>query len=224
MAQSGEAVERGRAVERIEVDVHDREAPRLAPHRREHALQVTLGADLVAVSAPEHFRQQVIRPFVHVVVGALVDETLGGIAAVVQHEHERAGPVPRQRRQLEAGHLEGAVADHHDRPEVRPRHLRAERGGDGEAHRRVVGGAQELRALMDRQVGRAEEAVADVADDDGARVEEAVQSLEEAPHGDGCLRAGAESGERTLPARRTWRRRRATRARPVRNSPSGTSS
>src|SRR5204863_457089 len=53
-------------------------------------------------------------------------------------------------------------------------------GGDGEAHRVVVGGADEFGPLMRRQLAGGEESVADVGNDDRVVVDLLVEAVHDA--------------------------------------------
>ena len=46
-----------------------------------------------------------------------MQKSLGAVAAVVEHDHDRRKLVADERRQLHAGHLKRAVADDHHRPQ-----------------------------------------------------------------------------------------------------------
>ena len=85
--------------------------------------------------------------------------------------------VPHEGRELHAGHLERAVADDRHDARVGPGDVDAERRRHGEAHRRVVGRAEELGLAVRGQLGRAEQRVADVGDDDRAVVELLVEPV-----------------------------------------------
>ncbi len=81
--------------------------------------------------------------------------------------------------ELGAGHLKGAVADEDDGTQAGACHLGAKGGGDAEAHGSIVGGGEEFGSPMDDEVNGAEEAGADVADDDHVVAQQIVQPAEE---------------------------------------------
>ena len=84
------------------------------------------------------------------------EETFGGVAVVVQDGDHGAEPVVRDRRELHPRHLERAVADDDERPEAGVGDARPDRRRDGEAHRGVIGGADEFGVPAHRHVGRAD--------------------------------------------------------------------
>mmetsp|Transcript_10882 Transcript_10882/g.19059 ORF Transcript_10882/g.19059 Transcript_10882/m.19059 type:complete len:255 (-) Transcript_10882:1225-1989(-) len=68
----------------------------------------------VRVAVGEGVDEGLVVPVLDVVVRAVVDLDLDGVAAVVQQEDDRVLPVPDHRRHLLRRHLEGAVADEGD--------------------------------------------------------------------------------------------------------------
>ena len=75
-----------------------------------------------------------------VVEGAVDDGPLGAVAVVVEHEHDRVEPVRDGRRQVHAGHLEGAVAGEDDGAAPAAGQACARGGGDREPHAHVEAG------------------------------------------------------------------------------------
>ena len=82
-------------------------------------------------------------------------------------------------RKFHAGHLEGAVAHQHDRPQLGPGDHHAQRRRHGKAHRRVIGRADELGLPVDHQVAGGEQGVARVGDDHHRLVQRLVQPGDE---------------------------------------------
>ena len=104
--------------------------------------------------------------------------------------------MPHQVRELHAGHLKRAVADNRHTRAIGPGDVDAERRRHGEAHRRVVGRADELGLAAGGELGRAEQRVADVGDHDRAIVELLVEPVDQPRDGDAVVRP---QRERLLP-------------------------
>ena len=56
-----------------------------------------------------------------------VEQPLGAVAAIVEHDHDRGEFVPHEIREFHAGHLKRAVADDGHDASCRPGHVDAER-------------------------------------------------------------------------------------------------
>ena len=147
-------------------------------------------------------------------------------------------PIARDGAELHAAHLERAVADEHDRAEPRQGRGDAEHRRHGKPERAVVGRPEEADAVLDMEIGRAEQRVAGIGDHDVVLLEERVDLGEERldphrrirpapPERDGWRarrerrRASASRGRRgprrSPPCGR--RHRRGTRRRPGRATP-----
>src|SRR6185369_1299558 len=98
------------------------------------------------------------------VEAAVADFAHGAVAVVVEDEDDGAQAQAHGGGELGAGHLECAVAHQDDGAQLRVGDGDANGCGDGEAHRQVVGGGDELGALAGADADRAKEAVADVGD------------------------------------------------------------
>src|SRR5690606_34024622 len=83
--------------------------------------------------------------------GALELRDLGELA-VAEHDCDDGDLVLYGGQQLEAGHEERAVAGQRDDGRVRAGELRADRGGDGVAHARVVDGREEPARPVETEV------------------------------------------------------------------------
>ena len=114
---------------------------------------------------PEDLRDFVVGPIEDVVERSFEQESLGRVAVVVEDHHDRVEAVSRDRRELHAGHLERTVAHDDQDPRIGVGHAGSDRRRNAEAHRRVIGRAEELGVPVHLEVGRAEEGIADVGDD-----------------------------------------------------------
>ena len=74
-------------------------------------------------------------------------------------------------REFHAGHLKGTVADENDGTAVGCRNVDSDRCGDRKTHRRVIGRTKEFGFAIDRQIGRTEQTIPHVCDDDHGFVE-----------------------------------------------------
>ena len=168
------------------MDVEQAHAAAVGQGAQRGAVELAFGADLVAAAAAENLRQLVVLPGLDVVelVVAGVQQPLGAVALVVQHDDDRVEAVADDGRQFHAGHLERPVAHQHDRPQVGPGDHRAQRRRHGKAHRRVVGRADELRLPVDHQLAGGEQGVARIGNHHHRLVQRLVQPGDQPPDGD----------------------------------------
>ena len=100
-------------------------------------LQFTFGLDLATPAPTEDLRQPMILPHLEIVVRAVIKDAFDLVAIIVDQKDNRIEPVPDERGDFLAGHLEGAVAHKDEGPVVRGGQLGAQRRRHGVAEREV---------------------------------------------------------------------------------------
>jgi hypothetical protein len=145
----------------------------------ESLVQVSFGVDYKPAAGAEHLGQPAVFPGPQIVVGPILHVPFGAVPAIVEHDDDRIQAIPRDGGQFHAGHLKSAIAHQHQGTQLGIGHLRADRRRHGKTHRRVISRAEKFRAMPDEQVGRAEQRIADVADDDDVGRQERVQPFEQ---------------------------------------------
>ena len=90
-----------------------------------------------------------VLPGIDIQEWTVVEGSLRAITPVARDDDDGIEAKSNHRGQLDAGHLKRGVAAQNQRPPLRVRQLRADRGRDGESDRRVEGGCVELRHGVD---------------------------------------------------------------------------
>src|SRR2546428_403472 len=133
----GQALQRGRAIHRVEVHVEQAETFLVAFGDKKRLIELLLGFHHKTPAGAQHFGDATVIPCEQIVVWAVLDVALRAVAAIVQHDDNRVQSVAHGGGEFHAGHLERAVADQHQRTRFWLGHLDADAGGHSESHRRV---------------------------------------------------------------------------------------
>ena len=144
------------------MNVQNAEGVLIGKRSLEGLLQLAFGVNLKPQPCAEQFWHLVVLPVVNVVKRAFLNESLCGIALVIQHHDNRIEFLPNRRGQFHAGHLKSPVTDQDQWSELSIGDLHANTGGNREAHGCVVGGAQKFGVLSDRKIGSREERISRV--------------------------------------------------------------
>lgn len=105
-------------IEWIEMHVEEAERFFVAESGMQRLIQFPFRADFESPAAAEQIGQSMIVPVENIVEGAILNESLGGVTFVVEHDDDGIEIVPQNCREFEAGHLKGAIAYENNRPEI----------------------------------------------------------------------------------------------------------
>src|SRR5260370_6321400 len=147
-----QALEGRGTVERIEPHVEQAKTGRVPRRGGQRVVEFLFGGDDKSAPGAEQFREPVVVPRQHVVIGAILHVALGAVAAVVEEDDDGIEAETHGGGQFQSGHLKGAVADQHQRPQFGGGQLRAQALRDGKPPPGIVSRTEKFGAMMNEEV------------------------------------------------------------------------